>query len=69
MTTLNDAFEQALTSEDIGYESGNNSMMFPLHYIENHDHIMFPHKKIYLSDLPLKEHAHLSATPMQCIAD
>ena len=26
MTTLNDAFEQALASEDIGYESGSEIM-------------------------------------------
>ena len=32
--------------------------MFPLHYIENHDHFTFPCKKIYLLDLPPQEHAH-----------
>ena len=29
MTMLNDAFKQALTSEDIGYESGSERMNVP----------------------------------------
>ena len=29
ITTLTDAFEQALASEDIGYESGSESMNVP----------------------------------------
>ena len=64
MTPLNDAFEQACTSDDIGYKSGSESMN-----VENHDHITFPCKKIYPSDLPPQEHAHLPAKHMQCIAD
>ena len=30
MTTLNDAFKQDLTSEDIGYESGSESLSVPI---------------------------------------
>ena len=29
----------------------------------------FHTRKIYLSDLPPQEHAHLTATPMQCVTD
>ena len=38
VTTSNNAFEQALTSEDIGYIG---------YYIGNHNHFTFPYKKIY----------------------
>ena len=69
VTTFNDAFEYALTSEDIGYESGSESMSVPHHYIKNHDYFTSPCKKIYLMDLPPQEHTHLPATPMQCTAN
>ena len=48
VTTLNDAFEWELTLEDIGYESGSESLS-----VVNYIHFMFQHKKIYLLNLTL----------------
>ena len=43
--------------------------VFPLLYAKTHDHFMFQHKKIYLLDLPLQEHAHILVASMQHTAD
>ena len=70
VTTLNDDFEQELTLEDEGYESGSESLIiFPLPYAEHHAYVMFQHVKICLLDLPHLEHTHLNnlTSSSQCI--
>ena len=72
VTTLNDAFKGELALEDGGYESGSESLIFPLLYVEHHACIMFQHVKICtpfcLLDLPHLEHTHLNnlGTSPQC---
>ena len=69
MTTLNDAFEQACASEDIGYKSGSESMNVPTPLCQAPWPYHVSMQKTYLSGMPFQEHSHPPATPMQCITD
>ena len=59
VTTLNDLFECELAQEDEDMNVEVTAQIFLLLYTKHHDCIMLQHKKIYPSDQPHLEHAHL----------